>query len=101
LLPRRQTSTPVPVPTVTVELFGVPRLLTAKRVATAAGRSLADLAADLLHREPALAGTVLDPATGWPLPGYSFVVDERFSRDPDLPLREGAAVLLVASAAGG
>jgi molybdopterin converting factor small subunit len=86
---------------VTVELFGVPRLLAGRRVVTAAGCSLAELAGDLLRREPALAGSVLDVATGWLLPGYSFVVDERFTRDQDQPLREGAAVLLVASAAGG
>jgi hypothetical protein len=44
---------------------------------------------------------VLDARTGWPLDGYSFVVDEQFTRDPDLPLHDGISVLLVASAAGG
>ena len=86
---------------VTIELFGVPRLLAGKQTAAGEGLSLGELAADLLRREPALAGRVLDAATGWPLPGYAFVVDERFTRDPHLPLREGVSVLLVASAAGG
>ncbi len=90
-----------PLPSVTVELFGVPRLLMGARSISAAGATLADLAADLVQRSPALAGRVLDTHTGWPLDGYSFVVDEQFTRDPDLPLHAGSSVLLVASAAGG
>ena len=90
-----------PPPSVTVELFGVPRLLMGARSLTVNGATLADLAADLLLRSPALAGRVLDACTGWPLDGYSFVVDEQFTRDRDLPLRNGTSVLLVASAAGG
>ena len=90
-----------PSPTLTVELFGVPRLLMGARALTAAGATLADLAADLVRRGPALAGRVLDARTGWPLDGYSFVVDEQFTRDRDLPLHAGTSVLLVASAAGG
>ena len=88
-------------PSVTVELFGVPRLLMGARSLTANGATLADLAADLVRRSPALAGRVLDACTGWPLDGYSFVVDEQFTRDRDLPLQAGTSVLLVASAAGG
>ena len=88
-------------PPVTVELFGVPRLLEGARSISAAGATLADLAADLVRRSPALAGRVLDARTGWPLDGYSFVVDEQFTRDRDLPLHAGMSVLLVASAAGG
>jgi molybdopterin converting factor small subunit len=90
-----------PLPTLTVELFGVPRLLEGARSISAVGATLADLAADLVRRSPALAGRVLDASTGWPLDGYSFVVDEQFTRDRDLPLHAGASVLLVASAAGG
>ena len=90
-----------PSPSVTVELFGVPRLLAGARSVAAAGATLAGLAADLVQRSPALAGRVLDAGTGWPLDGYSFVVDEQFTRDPDLPLQSGTSVLLVASAAGG
>ena len=90
-----------PSPSVTVELFGVPRLLLGARSITAAGATLADLAADLVRRSPGLAGRVLDARTGWPLDGYSFVVDEQFTRDRDLPLHAGTSVILVASAAGG
>ena len=88
-------------PSITVELFGVPRLLEGACSITAAGTTLADLAADLVRRSPALAGRVLDAGTGWPLDGYSFVVDEQFTRDRNLPLNIGTSVLLVASAAGG
>jgi molybdopterin converting factor small subunit len=88
-------------PSITVELFGVPRLLMGTRSLTANGATLADLAADLVRRSPALAGHVLDASTGWPLDGYSFVVDEQFTRDRDLSLHAGTSVLLVASAAGG
>ena len=88
-------------PSVTIELFGVPRLLMGTRSITANGATLADLAADLVRRSPALAGRVLDVRTGWPLDGYSFVVDEQFTRDRNLPLKTGTSVLLVASAAGG
>ena len=88
-------------PSVTVELFGVPRLLAEARSVAADGATLAELAADLVQRNPAFAGRVLDARTGWPLDGYSFVVDEQFTRDRHLTLRPGTSVLLVASAAGG
>ncbi|MBW3634103.1 MAG: MoaD/ThiS family protein [Chloroflexi bacterium] len=90
-----------PSPSVTVELFGVPRLLVGARSVAATGATLADLAMDLIRQSPALAGRVLDAITGWPLDGYSFVVDEQFTRDRNLPLPPGTSVLLVASAAGG
>jgi molybdopterin converting factor small subunit len=99
--PITRSPTVTPSPSVTVELFGVPRLLLGGRSVTACGATLADLAADLVRRSPALAGRVLDVRTGWPLDGYSFVVDEQFTRDRDLALRPGTSVLLVASAAGG
>ena len=108
-MPRSQTppspnpthDTHPPSPLIVVELFGVPRLLEGARSISAEGATLNDLAADLVRRSPSLAGRVLDARTGWPLDGYSFVVDERFTRDRDLPLYAGTSVLLVASAAGG
>jgi len=92
---------PVSPALIHVELFGVPRLLVGGATADAAGATLGDLATDLALRAPALAGPVLDAATGWPLDGYAFVVDERFTRDPATPLRPGSTVLLVSSVAGG
>jgi hypothetical protein len=48
-----------------------------------------------------LAGQVLDQVTGWPLNGYSCVVEERFTHDRWALIRPEMSVLLVASAAGG
>ena len=87
--------------TLAVELFGVPRLLVGERAVIAAGATLGDLAADLMARCPVLAGRVLDTRSGWLLDGYSFVVEEQFTRDRSCPLRAGMSLLLVASAAGG
>lgn len=86
---------------VAVELFGVPQILAGARVVHAAGDTLSGLSADLIARCPALAGRVLDPESGWLLPGYTFVVDERFTHDPTTPVAAGASVLLVSSVAGG
>ncbi|MGH2560302.1 MAG: MoaD/ThiS family protein, partial [Thermomicrobiales bacterium] len=86
---------------IAVELFGVPRLLAGSRLVQAAGRTLAELAADLSARYPALRGRVIDAESGWLLAGYTFVVDERFTRDPATPVPDGASVLLVSSVAGG
>ncbi len=87
--------------TVRIELFGVPRLLAGERSCSATGATLGELAADLMQCCPALAGRVLDAIDGWPRDGYSFVVDEQFTRDRARPLQTGTSVLLVASAAGG
>ena len=98
-------STPVRPPNrpalVPVEVFGVPRLLLGGSRAEASGETLGALAADLAARCPALAGSVLDPADGWLLPGYVFVVDGRFTRDRALPVAPSSEVLLVSSVAGG
>lgn len=84
-----------------VELFGVPRLLAGRARIPVCGATLLDVAASLAQCAPQLAGPVLQSETGWLLPGYSFVVDERFTRDPSQPVAAGASILLVASAAGG
>ena len=94
------TTLPSP-PFLPVELFGVPRLLAGERAVMARGETLAALAADLVRRQPALAGRVLAAETGWPLDGYCFVVDERFTREPAEPIGARTSVILVASAAGG
>jgi molybdopterin converting factor small subunit len=91
------------VPSVTVELFGVPRLAAGRRAVTVepGGGTLADVARALAERCPALRGRVLDAATGWPIDGYVFALDERFTRDRGEPVGPRSSVLLVASAAGG
>jgi molybdopterin converting factor small subunit len=95
------SDTLAPAVTLAVELFGVPRLLAGSRAVAASGATLGELATDLVRRQPVFAGRVLDPGTGWPLDGYSFVVDEQFTRERETPLREETTVILVASAAGG
>jgi hypothetical protein len=87
------------LPSIVIECFGVPRVLAGARV-EACGGTLGDLAGDLARRAPVLSGPVLGP-DGWVLPGYVFVVDGRFTRDPHTLLGPESAVLLVASAAGG
>ena len=89
------------VPEIEVELFGVPRLLARREAVAASGSRLAELGESLMHACPELAGTVLDGSSGWPLAGYTFVVDERFTRDPQTRLTHGTTVLLVSSVAGG
>ena len=88
-------------PVVEVELFGVPRLLAGRRSLRVAGRTLGEAARDLGVCCPALLGTVIDRDTGWLLGGYTFVVEERFTRDVGRPLTASSSVLLVSSVAGG
>jgi len=100
--PPQARARPAPPPgEVEVELFGVPRVLVGKRSLRVAGGTLGEVATALALACPALTGRVLDAERGWLLGGYIFVVEERFTRDPATPLREGAAVLLVSSVAGG
>jgi hypothetical protein len=91
-----ETSTPH-----TVELFGLPRILAGQKTLVVPGETLASLAAALVHACPALAHQVIAVESGWLREGYTFVVDERFTREPDYRLPPGAAVLLVSSVAGG
>ncbi len=98
---RRATETCSDGSSIEVELFGVPRLLAGRRTLRVAGRTLAEVAADLGRRCPALHGKVIDRETGWLLSGYTFVVDERFTRDAARPLTTSSSVLLVSSVAGG
>jgi molybdopterin converting factor small subunit len=86
---------------ITVELFGVPRLLAGQRVLLARGATLADLTSDLAARWPVLLDQVIDRETSWLLPGYTFVVDERFTSEAQTALSAGSAVLLVSRVAGG
>lgn len=84
-----------------VELFGVPRVLAGRRSVNVAGATLGEVAGALGRACPALVGRVLDAEGAWLVGGYTFVVDERFTRDAATPLTGGSAVLLVSSVAGG
>lgn len=86
---------------VRVELFGVPRLLAGEKAVDVAGVTLHDVAAGLARTFPGLAGPVINPSTAWLAEGYTFVVGERFTRDPSLIIAPGSPVLLVSSLAGG
>ena len=86
---------------VEVELFGVPRVLVGGKSVRVEGGTLGEVAAALGRACPALVGRVLEPGTGWLLGGYTFVVDERFTRDAGRAVGAGSAVLLVSSVAGG
>jgi molybdopterin converting factor small subunit len=85
----------------TVELYGLPALLAGERRVALDAATLRELVQVLADRYPALRGTVLDPAQQWLNRGYVFVVDGRFTRDPNTPLRPGSTVILVAAQAGG
>jgi molybdopterin converting factor small subunit len=100
-IPADDTAELPEIPEVHVELFGVPRLLARQEVVAARGATLGELGQSLRHACPALAGTVLDGASGWPLDGYIFVVDERFTHDRQTGLTSDSTVLLVSSVAGG
>lgn len=89
------------MPQVRVEFFGVPRLLTGQQAVDVSGVTLKDVASALAGTFPCLAGPVIDPSTTWLADGYTFVVDERFTRDPGLVIAPGSPVLLVSSLAGG
>ncbi len=94
-------STKAPPVEVQVELFGVPRLLAGRRSLRVAGGTLRELVAALAVDCPELVGRVIDRESGWLVDGYTFVADDRFTRDADQLLGPASSVLLVSSAAGG
>ena len=86
-----------------VELFGVPAVLAARRdmIVETDRETLAGVASALAAACPVLSGLVLDAESGWLLGGYTFVVDDTFTRDREHPVGPGSSVLLVSSTAGG
>jgi hypothetical protein len=96
---------PEPAPAaITVELFGLPRLLAgAGRIALPwrEGLTLADLPPRLAEACPALRGKVVDDA-GRLVPGHVFNLNGRdFVRDPAQPVHPGDCVLLLSADPGG
>ena len=87
--------------TVEIELFGVPRVVTGQRAVWVAAETLAEAARELALAYPALLGTVIDREKFWLLNGYTFVVDDEFTRNPETSVALSATVLLVSSVAGG
>lgn len=86
---------------ITVELFGMPRVLAGTAQATATGTSLRAVLQSLVGAYPALGDHVLDRDGDWLNTGYTFVVDGRFTDDPDVPIAAASEVLLVSRASGG
>jgi molybdopterin converting factor small subunit len=84
-----------------IELFGVPRVATGQHAVSVVAETLGEAARELALAFPVLLGTVIDRESSWLLNGYTFVVDDRFTRDPLTPLTPGATVFLVSSVAGG
>ena len=86
-----------------VELFGVPAVLAARREVTVHSviGDLSSVASALAVVCPTLIGPVLHAETGWLLGGYTFVVDDTFTRDREHPIAPDSSVLLVSSTAGG
>ncbi|MDQ3044372.1 MAG: thiamine biosynthesis protein ThiS [Chloroflexota bacterium] len=99
--PQTRVRAALPPGEIEVEFFGVPRVLVGERSLRVTGKTLEEVATALALACPALVGRVLDAERGWLLGGYIFVVEERFTRDPATRVRDGAAVLLVSSVAGG
>lgn len=86
--------------TTTVEFFGIPRLRAGVASTTAEGNCLGDVLAELSCRFPLLAETCIDGRTL--RSGYTINLNgQRFVSDPELPLSEGDAVMLLSIDAGG
>lgn len=83
-----------------VELFGIPRSRAGVERTTAAGACLGDVLADLGSRFPALAAACIDGRTL--RSGFTAnLKGERFTTQPETPLRDGDTVLLMSLDAGG
>ena len=98
-----RAAAPVAAP-VTVELFGMPRLVAGEReiaVPWRAGLTLADLPARLVEACPGLAPRILGEAGGL-ADGLAFNLNGRdFVRDPATALHAGDHLLLLSADPGG
>ena len=86
--------------TITVELYGIARRRAGTANATAAGRCLGDVLADLARQFPELAEACFDG--GRLKPGFVANVDgDRFVSDPQTPLGGETSLLILSADAGG
>ena len=85
---------------VSVEFYGIPRQRTGVAAVVVECGSLGEIVCELATRFPALAETCFDgPALK---PGFVVNVDgDRFVRDPDATIADGAAMLILSADAGG
>lgn len=88
------------MPSVFVELFGIPRARAGAAHTSAVGENLGDVLADLARKFPPLAETCIDGRSLRP----GFIVNvsaERFVTSPETKLHDGDTVLLLSLDAGG
>ena len=91
----------MPSTRISIELFGMPRIVAgAPRIETS-GADLADLLQQAIAEAPALRDHIVNADGTWLNPGYTFVVDGQFTNDPGQPVSPDSDVLLVARASGG
>lgn len=87
--------------TITVELFGMPRVLAGTDRAAASGDTLRDVLQHLVQANPALGEHLLRAEGDWLNAGYTFVVDGRFTDDQEISVGPESEILLVSRASGG
>lgn len=86
---------------ITVELFGMPRVVAGTRSIQATGTYLGDVLQSAIERDPNLRNHITDENGTWLNPGYTFVVDGQFTNDPNTQVTPESDILLVARASGG
>jgi molybdopterin converting factor small subunit len=88
--------------TITVELFGIPRLRAGVAQTTAAGARLDQVVADLARRFPQLADECFcEDGSGLKSGTLANLNGRRFVTDPATPLAPGDALLILSADAGG
>jgi hypothetical protein len=87
--------------TVTLELFGMPRVVAGTDRLTVQGNRLQPILMDAISRHPALGAHVLNADGTWINNGYTFVVDGAFTNDPDYKVGSASMIMLVSRASGG
>ena len=86
--------------TIRVELYGIARVRAGTASADVEATTLRELLRALAHRHPELEGEVIRDGTA--ADGWLISLDgDRFLKDPDTPLEDGARVLLLSAQAGG
>jgi molybdopterin converting factor small subunit len=88
------------IPKVTVELYGVPRLRARTGRLLLEAATVGEALAGLARQCPALEGSVIRGSGV--LPSFRLNLNgDRFVTDPETPLADGDALLLMAADAGG
>ena len=86
---------------VTLELFGMPRIVAGTDRVAVSGATLSAILAETVDQHPALAEHLLRSDGQWINNGYTLVVDGTFTSDPEFPVSPASEVFLVSRASGG